>query len=171
LRVGGSDFWVQGVVLGHGRLSSGVGGWFGAWEGSCGPVLGLGVKGFGFGRGGFGDVFLGFGAGQVGFAKWCGEFLGSLGYVRAWAVRFRGLRGCLGFRRVCADRFWAWVVGRVLGLGAGFWGCGFGGFGGQVGHGVTCVVHVTARHQHGTATAATSRHDNGIPDTARQRHP
>ena len=31
--------------------------------GLCGPVLGLGGKGFGFGRGVFGDMVLGFGGG------------------------------------------------------------------------------------------------------------
>ena len=41
---------------------------FGACGGLCGPVLGLGGEGFGFGRGGFEGVVLGFGVGQVGFA-------------------------------------------------------------------------------------------------------
>ena len=41
------------------------------WEGLCGPVLGLGGKGFGLRRGGFAEVVLGFGVGQVGFAEWC----------------------------------------------------------------------------------------------------
>ena len=41
---------------------------FGAREVLCGPVLDLGEKGFGLGSGGFGDMVLGFGVGQVGLA-------------------------------------------------------------------------------------------------------
>ena len=59
-------------------------------------------------------MVLGFGVGQVGFAVWFVELLGSLGCVRAWGVRFGYLRVGLGLARVCAGQFWAWV-GWVLG--------------------------------------------------------
>ena len=71
--------------------------------GLCGPVLGWGGKGFGLRRGGFGEVILGFGVGQVGFAELCCGCFGSGDCVRAWGVKFRGLGGCLGLGRVCAD--------------------------------------------------------------------
>ena len=57
--------------------------------------------GFGLRCGVFGDVVFGFG-GQVLFAGWCVGYLGSLGCVRAWGVRFVDLGGGLGL--------WAWVV-------------------------------------------------------------
>ena len=87
---------------------------FGACEGLCGPVLGLGLKGFGFGRRGFGYVIFGFKVGQVGFAGWCVGFLGSEGCFGSCGVKVRGLGGCLGLGRVCVGRFWA-CAGRVLG--------------------------------------------------------
>ena len=49
-------FWGRRVVLGHGELSSGFGGLFGACGGGYGPVLGLCGKGFGLGSGGLGGV-------------------------------------------------------------------------------------------------------------------
>ena len=57
-------------MLGHGGLRLGVWGMFGAWEGSCGSVLGLGVKCFGFGSGVLGDVVVGFGWDR--FGLWLG---------------------------------------------------------------------------------------------------
>ena len=87
---------------------------FEAGEGLCVPFWGLGWKGFGLRCGVLGCMILGFGVGQVGFAEWCGECLGSGTCVRTWGVKFRGLGGCFCLVRACAGRFWAWV-GRVLG--------------------------------------------------------
>ena len=56
---------------------------FGACGGLCGPVLGLGGKGFGLRRGGFRKVVVGFGVGQVRFAEWCFGCFGSGDCVRA----------------------------------------------------------------------------------------
>ena len=61
-------------------------------------------KGFGLRRGGFGEVVLGFGVGQVGFAEWCCGCFGSGDYARIWGIEFAD-----------EELFWAWV-GRVLGL-------------------------------------------------------
>ena len=54
----------------------------GGW-GLCGPVLGLGGKGFGLRRGGFRKVVVGFGVGQVRFAEWCFGCFRSGDCVRA----------------------------------------------------------------------------------------
>ena len=84
----------------------------------CGPILGLCGKGFGLRRGGFETVDLGFGMGQVAFAEWCGGWVGSLGCVWVWGVKFRGLGGCLGLGRAGFG-----LVRKGFGLRCG----GFGG--------------------------------------------
>ena len=102
-RVNVSGFWAWWVALGHGGLGLGAGRMVWVWADSFWACAGwcrdwAGVMGFG-------NVVLGFGVGQVGFAGWWVRFWGSMGCVGAWGIGI-----------------WDWRGGRGLGWADfGFW--------------------------------------------------